>query len=338
MSHLGIRSSITRGTQRIALAILGSTIYGFKKYLELGCWIMSVAQALLDFPTWERAPCSTPCVTPVRQWCNIATCINMLLHLFQRLFAPVYHLSEATVCGSKWTSLSWIDFIRFFNIHNFGRFRPVRMPAVLQQIHGIATVTSRKKKTMIYRVMVNILLVALEAAMSQRLSWWLSIQERWVADLGEFRSMMGKHRKHSLQKKEETENIPIGYLQTLKLLVLVLPYPVCNGKLEHAVSLSHVILFGPQKKYKALLREASIGIFWTSDYSTSCRSDEIEPWWKGSDDKLREAANKRRLHTPKQRNISSEHGTWKIPFLVERHFWRVWFSFGGCLEFIYDIL
>ena len=101
MSHLGIRSSITRGTQRIALAILGSTIYGFKKYLELGCWIMSVAQALLDFPTWERAPCSTPCVTPVRQWCNIATCINMLLHLFQRLFAPVYHLSEATVCGSK---------------------------------------------------------------------------------------------------------------------------------------------------------------------------------------------------------------------------------------------
>lgn len=35
---------IPRGMQRIALAMLGSTIYGFKKYLELGCWIMSVAR------------------------------------------------------------------------------------------------------------------------------------------------------------------------------------------------------------------------------------------------------------------------------------------------------
>lgn len=111
---------IPRGMQRIALAMLGSTIYGFKKYLKLGCWIMSVAQALLDFPTWERAPCSTHCVTLVRQWCNIATCFDMLLHLFQsllqRLFASVYHLytylkqqfvarSELLCLGS----ISWVS-------------------------------------------------------------------------------------------------------------------------------------------------------------------------------------------------------------------------------------
>lgn len=50
------------------------------------------------------------------------------------------------------------------------------------------------------------------------------------------------------QASKEGGNIPIGYLQNLKLLVLVLPRPVWNGKLEHAVSLSHVILFGLQKK------------------------------------------------------------------------------------------
>ena len=114
---------IPRGMQRIALAMLGSTIYGFKKYLELGCWIMSVAQALLDFPTWERAPCSTHCVTPVRQWCNIATCFDMLLHLFQsllqRLFASVYHhhlyityLKQQFVARSELLclgSISWVS-------------------------------------------------------------------------------------------------------------------------------------------------------------------------------------------------------------------------------------
>lgn len=46
---------------------------------------------------------------------------------------------------------------------------------------------------------------------------------------------------------------------------------------------------------------------------------------KGSDDKFREAANKRRLH----RNISPL-SLWTSIF----NFWRVWFSFGVCIEFI----
>lgn len=111
---------IPRGMQRIALAMLGSTIYGFKKYLKLGCWIMSVAQALLDFPTWERAPCSTHCVTLVRQWCNIATCFDMLLHLFQsllpRLFAPVYHLYILI-----WSNSLWLE-VNFFVLDPFHGF------------------------------------------------------------------------------------------------------------------------------------------------------------------------------------------------------------------------
>lgn len=61
------------------------------------------------------------------------------------------------------------------------------------------------------------------------------------------------------QASKEGGNIPIGYLQNLKLLVLVLPRPVWNGKLEHAVSLSHVILFGLQKKIQSI---AARGIDW----------------------------------------------------------------------------